>query len=171
MPRIRAKILEGRSRNLADCDNWRIQLGPATSKTPSAARLLDSNISTIGCVLTDFHMPEIDGLQLQAGLVARGSCLPVIVMTGYGDVPVAVRAMKAGAVDFLEKPFADAQLIDCIGRALEIGAKTSSLHGERKNALQALDQFGAQCAGSLRAGSDPDHLAEVPGLGDRARPG
>lgn len=64
-----------------------------------------------GCVLLDVRMPEIDGLEVQAELKARGIALPVIVMTGHGDVTVAVAAMKAGAVDFLEKPFEKAELL------------------------------------------------------------
>lgn len=58
-----------------------------------------------GCVLLDVRMPEIDGLQVQAEMAARGIAMPVIVLTGHGDIAVAVRAMKGGAVDFLEKPF------------------------------------------------------------------
>ncbi len=64
-----------------------------------------------GCVLLDVRMPDMDGLAVQAELKARGITLPVIVMTGHGDVTVAVAAMKAGAVDFLEKPFEKAELI------------------------------------------------------------
>jgi len=63
-----------------------------------------------GCILLDVRMPDIDGLAVQAELKARGIALPVIVMTGHGDVTVAVAAMKAGAVDFLEKPFEKAEL-------------------------------------------------------------
>jgi two-component system response regulator FixJ len=85
---------------------------------PSGDALLNTDLPDAGCVLTDFRMPGIDGLQLQARLAATGVRLPVIVMTGYADVPVAVRAMKAGAVDFLEKPFADAALLDAVHRAL-----------------------------------------------------
>lgn len=65
----------------------------------------------LGCVLLDVRMPDIDGLAVQAELKARGIPLPVIVMTGHGDVTVAVAAMKAGAVDFLEKPFEKAELL------------------------------------------------------------
>ena len=64
-----------------------------------------------GCVLLDVRMPEIDGLAVQANMKEHGIALPVIVMTGHGDVTVAVAAMKAGAVDILEKPFEKAELL------------------------------------------------------------
>ena len=60
-----------------------------------------------GCILTDVRMPELDGLALQRKLLDLGIRLPVIVMTGHGDVPIAIQALKAGAADFLEKPFDD----------------------------------------------------------------
>lgn len=68
----------------------------------------------LGCVLLDVRMPEIDGLAVQAEMKARGIALPVVVMTGHGDVTVAVAAMKAGAVDFLEKPFEKAEMLAAI---------------------------------------------------------
>jgi two-component system response regulator FixJ len=71
------------------------------------------------CLLLDVHMPEMTGLQLQDELAKRGIKLPVIVMTGQADVPLAVRAMKAGAVDFIEKPFTENLMLDSIRRALE----------------------------------------------------
>ena len=71
-----------------------------------------------GCVLTDVRMPELDGLELQRRLTELGIRLPVIVMTGHGDVPIAVEALKAGAADFLEKPFDDAQLLAAVSGAL-----------------------------------------------------
>jgi two-component system response regulator FixJ len=71
-----------------------------------------------GCVIADIRMPDMDGLQLQAELVRREAALPVIVVTGHADVPLAVRAMKAGAIDFIEKPFDDQVLIDSVRRAL-----------------------------------------------------
>ena len=72
----------------------------------------------IGCVLTDVRMPELDGLELQRRLTQLGVRMPVIIMTGHGDVPIAVEAMKAGAADFLEKPFDDAHLMEAIASAL-----------------------------------------------------
>jgi two-component system, LuxR family, response regulator FixJ len=69
------------------------------------------------CLLLDVRMPDMDGLELQEELNRRGIRLPVIIMTGHGDVPIAVRAMKAGAMDFIEKPFSDELLVDCVRRA------------------------------------------------------
>ena len=69
-------------------------------------------------MVTDVRMPDIDGLMLQRRLVELGNPLPVIVMTGHGDVPIAVQALKTGAVDFLEKPFDDEHLIRVVREAL-----------------------------------------------------
>jgi two-component system, LuxR family, response regulator FixJ len=71
-----------------------------------------------GCILLDIRMPGMDGLEVQEGLKAKGVTLPVIIMTGHGDVSLAVRAMKAGAVDFIEKPFAKAVLLGAIEHAM-----------------------------------------------------
>lgn len=72
-----------------------------------------------GCLLVDVRMPEMTGLELYERLARQSAKLPVVVMTGYGDVPTAVRAMKAGALDFIEKPMAPQQLMETIRRALE----------------------------------------------------
>lgn len=72
-----------------------------------------------GCILLDVQMPKMDGLQVQEALNERGVAMPVIVLTGHGDVAVAVRAMKAGAVDFVEKPYAKETLVDALTRAFE----------------------------------------------------
>jgi two-component system response regulator FixJ len=83
-----------------------------------------------GCVLVDVRMPGMDGLELQRQMKARAVALPVIFMTGFGEVPLAVEAMKAGAVDFVEKPSTLAVLNDCIDRALAIGAASQQAAAE-----------------------------------------
>ncbi len=70
-----------------------------------------------GCILLDVRMPDIDGLGVQARLAEQGVTMPVVIMTGHGDISIAVRAMKAGAVDFIEKPFEKATLLAAIGDA------------------------------------------------------
>jgi FixJ family two-component response regulator len=77
-----------------------------------------------GCLVLDVRMPEIDGLELQRQLAARGSRLPIIILTGHGDVPMAVEALRAGALDFLQKPFESKQLLARIEEAIALDAKT-----------------------------------------------
>jgi len=71
-----------------------------------------------GCVVLDVRMPQMSGLEVQEQLNLRGAIVPVIFITGHGDIPMAVEAMQAGAFDFLQKPFRDQDLIDRIQRAL-----------------------------------------------------
>jgi two-component system response regulator FixJ len=97
----------------------------------SAHHFLDA-VSSIefGCVLSDVRMPGIDGIELLKRLKATHSACPVLIMTGHGDVPLAVEAMKLGAVDFLEKPFEDDRLIGMIDAALrqaESSARTEAV--------------------------------------------
>ncbi|GJD65855.1 response regulator transcription factor [Methylobacterium frigidaeris] len=72
-----------------------------------------------GCLVLDVRLPGASGLDLQSRLAATGSRLPVIFMTGHGDIPMSVRAMKAGALDFLTKPFRDQDMLDAIAVAIE----------------------------------------------------
>lgn len=101
--------------------------GLAVRLHESAERFL-SNVSdgAGGCILTDVRMPGIDGIEFLRRLNARGSELPVIVMTGHADVPMAVDAMKHGAVDFIEKPFDDGVLISSIRAALARRQETAA---------------------------------------------
>jgi RNA polymerase sigma factor (sigma-70 family) len=71
-----------------------------------------------GCLVLDIRMPGLGGLELQEELLKRGSALPIIFITGHGDVPMAVEAMQKGAVDFIQKPFRDQELLDRIRQAL-----------------------------------------------------
>jgi FixJ family two-component response regulator len=72
-----------------------------------------------GCIVLDVRLPGVSGLDFQARLEGYGIRLPVVMMTGHGDVPMSVRAMKAGAVDFLTKPFRDGDMLDAIGAAID----------------------------------------------------
>jgi len=81
----------------------------------SGTALLDGADELVpGCILLDVRMPDMDGLEVQAALGDRGIVLPVIIMTGHGDINLAVQAMKAGAVDFIEKPFGRATLLSAL---------------------------------------------------------
>ncbi|MEQ8632385.1 MAG: response regulator transcription factor [Gammaproteobacteria bacterium] len=77
-----------------------------------------------GCLLLDIRMPSMSGLELQDELIARNSSLSIIFITGHGDIPMAVRAIKKGAIDFISKPFRDQDLIECIQRALLINEES-----------------------------------------------
>ena len=93
--------------------------GLAVRVYDSANALLEKLDTTqFGCIVSDVSMPGIDGIQLLRELKSRGVTLPVIVMTGHADVALAVGAMKAGAVDFIEKPFSDDVLLDAISAAM-----------------------------------------------------
>jgi two-component system response regulator FixJ len=93
-------------------------VGFAVRVHESAARFLEL-APTIGaaCLVTDLRMPDMSGVELLEKLRERGALMPAIVITGHGDVPMAVAAMKAGAADFIEKPFEDEVLIEAIKRA------------------------------------------------------
>jgi two-component system, LuxR family, response regulator FixJ len=83
-----------------------------------------------GCLVLDIRMPGMSGLELQEQLVERRAIVPVIFITGHGDVPMAVEAMKNGATNFIQKPWREQDLLDCINQALEKDAKNRSALGE-----------------------------------------
>jgi FixJ family two-component response regulator len=86
----------------------------------SVRQFLDARIADApGCIVLDVRLPGMSGLDFQSQLSDLGIQLPVILMTGHGDIPMSVRAMKAGAIDFLSKPFRDQDMIDAVSAALE----------------------------------------------------
>lgn len=100
-------------------------------------------VQEAGCLLLDIDLPDVTGIEFQDQLSASGACTPIIFMTGYADVGTSVRAMKAGAVDFLCKPFADVSMLEAVASALSTGRHRRSLDrddasvGERYATLTA----------------------------------
>ena len=94
-----------------------------------------------GCVVLDIRMPEMSGLEVQQHLNKQGSMLPVIFITGHGDVPMAVQAMKEGAFDFIQKPFRDQELIDRINHALQQDAELRKQVMQRADMKQRFDSL------------------------------
>ncbi|WP_417398336.1 response regulator transcription factor [Gimesia chilikensis] len=89
-----------------------------------------------GCLVLDVRIPGMSGLELQEKLRERGYDIPVIIVSGYGDVPMAVRAMKAGAVDFLEKPVSDQVLLDYIQKGIERDIKNKANREQNKELVE-----------------------------------
>jgi two-component system, LuxR family, response regulator FixJ len=94
-----------------------------------------------GCLLLDVRMPGMNGLELQEFLLERKIRVPVIIITGHGDVPMAVRAMKAGATDFIEKPCNDELLLASIQNALQFDSRQREVQGERSEIAARLAQL------------------------------
>lgn len=103
--------------------------------------LADSAKAADGCLVVDIHMPGMSGLELQQKLKQDGAGIPVVVITGRGDVPKAVRALKAGAVDFIEKPFSGELVLNSIRQALEIGKRVREREELAAHALRYLDRL------------------------------
>jgi FixJ family two-component response regulator len=95
-------------------------VGMATRLFGSAAEMLQATLpDSPGCLVLDVRLPGLSGLEFQSRLTQQGIDLPVIFMTGHGDIPMTVQAMKAGAVDFLSKPFRDQDMLDAVTAAIE----------------------------------------------------
>jgi two-component system response regulator FixJ len=133
-------------------------------------RLFDSALAFLnelanleaGCVVTDVRMPGIDGMELLRQLSSGPRKLPVIVMTGHGDVPLAVEAMKLGALDFLEKPFEDDRLIGMIETALagrDSGSKNEALSADMAARVASLTQRERQVMQGLVTGQSNKAIA------------
>lgn len=121
----------------------------------SAQIFLDSPPSDFGCVVSDVRMPGIDGIEFLQRLKASRNAFPVLIMTGHGDVPLAVEAMKLGAVDFLEKPFEDDRLIGMIDVALkqaESGARSEAAVLDIAARIESLSPRERQVMEGLVAG-------------------
>ncbi len=99
-------------------------IGLKTSMFANARGFMEAKRPDVtGCLVVDVRLPGLSGLDFHEQLIKAGSALPVIFITGHGDIPMSVRAMKAGAVDFLPKPFRDQDMLDAVASALEIDRK------------------------------------------------
>jgi two-component system response regulator FixJ len=123
-----------------------------------------------GCVITDVWMPDIDGLELVRTLQSLNADLPIIVITGHGDVPLAVEAMKAGAVDFIEKPYDGEILLGAVRSALTTQRTDAKRDGERAEIqarLAALSPRERQVLDGLIAGQQNKTIAHDLGISAR----
>ena len=109
-------------------------VGLDTRSYVSAADFLErARLDAPGCLVLDVRMPGMNGLDLQQELQRRGLALPIIFITGHGDIPMSVRAMKQGALEFLTKPFRDQDLLDAIDQALR---KAREAHAQRRQLME-----------------------------------
>lgn len=123
-----------------------------------------------GCLVLDIRMPGMSGLELQDELVRRGFLLPVIFITGHGDVAMAVRAMKHGAVDFIEKPFSDQLLLERINQALDLDRQRREQQAERAELarhMETLSPREREVMGRIVSGQANKVIAIELGLSER----
>jgi RNA polymerase sigma factor (sigma-70 family) len=122
---------------------WLIEsMGMRVETYDSAQGFLDAYFpGRAGCLLLDVRMPGMSGLELQAYLARREQRIPVIIITGHGDVSMAVKAMKNGAVDFIEKPFDDEALIVSIRNALQHDEKQRTLRSQRADITARMSEL------------------------------
>jgi len=144
--------------------------GLAVRVYESAGAFLDGLDSVhCGCLITDIRMPEMTGIELLQQIRGRNPCLPAIVITGHGDVPLAVEAMKAGAIDFIEKPFDEEAILSAVKAALE----QSEEGGEEGNLaavtarLASLSERERQVLEGLVAGHPNKVIAHALGISPR----
>lgn len=112
---------------LLDCADIRVRGFPSADAFLSSAPPLDG-----ACIVTDVRMPGTNGMELVDALRSRGATVPVIVITGHADVPLAIQAMKAGVSDFIEKPFDDETMLNAIRQALAVQAGNEDAMAERQ---------------------------------------
>lgn len=119
--------------------------GFAARAYESAEQFLEARMDAApGCILTDVRMPEMSGLDLVRRLNEVGSTLPVVMMTGHADVPLAVEAMKAGVIDFIEKPFDDETLLESLRTALREDRRPMAADPRRAATIERFEALSAR---------------------------
>ena len=115
--------------------------GHAVRVYGSASEFLDHLPSESGCLVLDLHLPGPSGLDLQEKLATAENPLPIVFLTGHGEVPASVRAMKGGAVDFLTKPVQAPVLLEAVNRALELDAENRAIRERRRATLARYERL------------------------------
>ncbi len=146
-------------------------VGIASRALASAKEFLDAyKPNQPGCLVLDVRMPGMSGIELQQLLNLRGAVIPVIFITGHGDVPMAVEAMQQGAFDFLQKPFRDQDLIDRIQRALERDSRSRTAlaqHAKIRERLESLTPRERQVLSLMTRGMPNKVMAAELGVSQR----
>src|SRR4030081_2610214 len=120
-------------------------VGLDTRTYGTARDFLDASLADKpGCIVIDIRLPDMSGLEFQAQLTQAGVRLPVLMMTGYGDIPMTVRAMKRGAVDFLPKPLRDQDMIDAVMVAIERDRQRRTADGGASRMRQRFETLTAR---------------------------
>ncbi|MFG1299511.1 response regulator FixJ [Xanthobacter sp. V3C-3] len=148
--------------------------GHTVHEHPSARHFLEAGLPAAdpdaACIITDVRMPDMTGIDLLRLLKEKGSTVPVVVVTGHGDVPLAVEAMKLGAADFLEKPFDDVAILDTVKSALALRQRSSqqdALREQVADRIAALSQRERQVLECLVAGQANKTIAYELGISPR----
>ena len=146
-------------------------MGLRVESFDSAAEFLeDFDPQQPGCVILDIRMPGMSGLELQEHLNEMKASIPIVFVTGHGDVPMAVKAMKAGAVDFIQKPFRDQELIDRVHSALDEDREKreeSAARGKINDRIKALTSREFEVMGLVVEGKPNKQIASDLGLSPR----
>ena len=136
----------------------------------SAGAFLEAPIpDTTSCLVLDVRLPGMSGIKVQEELSKAGADLPIVFVTGHGDVPIAVRAMKAGAIDFLTKPFRSQDLLDAVFAALELDnarRKMHQLHSAIRDYYRSLSRRERQVIARVAAGKLNKQIAAELGLSE-----
>lgn len=124
---------------LLDCAGLRVRGFVSADAFLAASPSLDG-----ACIVTDVRMPGTNGIELLDALRGRGGQIPVIVMTGHADVPLAIQAMKAGAADFIEKPFDDELIMSAIGKAISEQSGTADARAQKQQLTERIASLSAR---------------------------
>lgn len=152
--------------------NLVVDMGLTAEAYGSAEEFLDSyEDGGVGCLVLDMRMPGMGGMELLAKLVEKGYAVPVIVVTGHGDVPMAVEAIGNGAMDFIEKPFREQVLWERIQKALKVSEDSSDIRAQRGDLREKMKRLTAkecEVLNFLVDGQNDKEIADETGVTRRA---